>query len=120
MKNLVDYIHANDPTPKEIAIAHLIAGLSLFDQGDYEAALQEWDIAVMRDPENVNAFVYQGWAMDQQGRFAEAIQKYRQVLNLDPKIQETNRTGARLPAWLQQSRCFTLRARQILRRNRTC
>jgi tetratricopeptide (TPR) repeat protein len=84
MEKLIEYIQANNPGTTEIAIAHLIAGLSLFDQEDYEGALQEWNMAALLEPENINAFVYQGWALDQQGQFKEAIEKYKKVLKLDP------------------------------------
>jgi len=84
MQELVKYIKASDSTSQEVAIAYLIAGLSLFDQEDYNGALREWDIATTRDPKNIIAFVYQGWALDHQGRFQEAIEKYKKVLQLDP------------------------------------
>jgi Flp pilus assembly protein TadD len=84
MQKLVNYIKENNPTNQQLAIAHLIEGLRLFDKGKYEDALHEWNIATLKDPDNISAFVYQGWALDELERFDEAILQYRQVIQLDP------------------------------------
>ena len=85
MQELVRYIKENQHTNQQLAIAHVIEGLRLFDSKNYEDALHEWNIAALKNSENINAFVYQGWALDELERFDEAIKKYRQVIKLDPE-----------------------------------
>jgi len=78
------YVRANYVGNKELVIAQLIEGLYHFQREDYQEALYEWRIAAKNDPENVNAFLYQGWALKELGRFAEAVEAYRKVVEIDP------------------------------------
>jgi tetratricopeptide (TPR) repeat protein len=87
IKNLVNFIRSNKAEDKEIMISYLIDGMRFFDSGDYKRALDQWEIAGEIAEEigsaNINALVYQGWALDELKRYEEAIGNYKKVLELD-------------------------------------
>ena len=67
---------------------HLEVGLELHQQGRFEEAIQDYNEAILLDPQRVEAFNNRGRAylnIDQAGK---AIEDVDQVLRLDPQLAE--------------------------------
>lgn len=67
---------------------HLEVGLELHQQGRFEEAIQDYNEAILLDPQRVEAFNNRGRAylnIDQAGK---AIEDFDQVLRLDPQLAE--------------------------------
>ena len=84
MKKLVTFIRTRTPTDKEMLIAYLINGLRFFESGEYKSAWEQWEFAQDINSKNINAIIYQGWALNEMEEYSEAINNYKKVLELDP------------------------------------
>ncbi len=83
MRELAEYVQSDSSITDGRLIGHLIDGLMLYEKKDWEGALYEWNMALMKDPKNINALVYKGWALDMLGRFDEAMANYKKVIEID-------------------------------------
>jgi Flp pilus assembly protein TadD len=62
--------------------------MELADEGEYEAALPQWQKAVQLSPDEPLAHNNLGVALAEKGRAEEAIRHYRKALELDPQYPE--------------------------------
>jgi Flp pilus assembly protein TadD len=83
MLDVSNYIRQNYTHDRELMAAHLIEGLRYYLQGLYEEALYEWETVSLNEPENLNALLYRGWALDELGRFDEAVNVYKKGVEID-------------------------------------
>ena len=70
---------------KDTAAWHVEQGIKLFEQGDYEAAMLEYDEAIRLDPEYGRAYYDRGTIFGALGQHEQAIQEYSQAIRLDPE-----------------------------------
>src|SRR5678816_755182 len=65
---------------------YLSEGLALERQGDYEAALTSYQLALRDQPTNHRVLQNMAIAYSRTGRQTEAIRCYRRALDLEPKL----------------------------------
>jgi tetratricopeptide (TPR) repeat protein len=63
---------------------HVEQGIA-FEQGDYEAAMLEYDEAIRLDPEYARAYYDRGTIYSTLGQYEQAILEYDEAIRLDPK-----------------------------------
>jgi Flp pilus assembly protein TadD len=63
---------------------YLNRGLAYADQGDYEAAIADFDKAIELDPDNDSAYFSRGLAYLDQGSYEPALDDYTRVIELTP------------------------------------
>ena len=71
-----------DPTSAE---AYVDRGNKFYNQGDYQAAISDYDEAIRLDPEYARAYFNRGNAKDELGDVEGAISDYDEAIRLDPK-----------------------------------
>jgi tetratricopeptide (TPR) repeat protein len=64
---------------------HINSGVDLQSRKLYDAAIQEYKLALQADPNNVDALVDLGTAFQAKDDYESALNAYNQVLRLDPK-----------------------------------
>ena len=64
--------------------ARLRRGTVLFALGDVDGAIEDWTVAIQKDPGNVEAYARRAMALRQNHRTIEAIDDYRQALEVAP------------------------------------
>ena len=64
---------------------HVKQGIQLFEQGEYEAAILEYDEAIRLDPEYARAYYDRGTVYGALGQYEQAIQEYNEAIRLDPE-----------------------------------
>lgn len=77
------------PSSKEAA-SHYDKGVTLYDQGDLDAAVQEFRKAIRIDPKFAEAHCNLGLALKDQDKTDEAISEYRVALRLKPDLAEAH------------------------------
>jgi serine/threonine protein kinase len=87
------------PTPEPQSQRHLRAGLQCDQQGQYRQAIDHFDTAVAADPDLGWAFFGRGWARQQLGDIAGAIDDYEKA---DDRVRD-----GRVKAALGYSRTLT-------------
>ncbi|MBA2707274.1 MAG: tetratricopeptide repeat protein [Gemmatimonadaceae bacterium] len=65
---------------------YLSEGLALERQGDYEAALTSYQLALRDEPTNYRVLQNMAIAFSRTGRLTEAIRCYRRALEIQPKL----------------------------------
>jgi tetratricopeptide (TPR) repeat protein len=91
-------------TPEVLARAHLNLGAALGRQGDFEAAIIEYEHAVRLHPGYEKAHYSLGWLLAREGRLNEAVEHYRRVLQIDPNHQAARQALDDTLERLQRSR----------------
>ncbi len=88
MKNIKNPIE--NPTFEE---AYVNTGNEFYDQGNYQAALSDYDEAIRLDPEYVRAYISRGNAKSKLGDLEAAISDYDEAIQLNPEYTtaRTNR-----------------------------
>jgi len=81
----------------ERAFEHYTRGSDLFQEGNYEEALREFEEAIRYNPDVWQTYQYLGSTLYALGREAEAIRAYEKCLELHPDNEE-------LKAWLEEHR----------------
>ena len=61
------------------------AGVSYYESGDYEKAIEAYKRAIQLDPASMNFYYHLGMAFSSLGRFKEAIQAYNSAIRLGPE-----------------------------------
>lgn len=65
-------------------------GIELANSGDYPAAIRDYQKALERDPDNVQALTFQGFAYHKNGQYTRAIESLRQAIALAPDSAEAH------------------------------
>ena len=68
----------------ESAQSYLDKGNTLYDQGDYEAAILAYDKALDLNPNLPSAYFKRGYVKYEIGQYSEAISDYDEAIRLDP------------------------------------
>lgn len=78
-------------------------GLQAFSRGEFAAAIQEWRVVWVQDPDFeqvsshlVKAYLYEGIALYGDGNYPEAIERCQRVLEVDPDNAKAQRYLARI------------------------
>ena len=74
----------NTDSNAESAESHLDKGNTLYDQGDYESAISEYDKALNLNRNLADAYFKRGAAKDEIGQYFEAISDYTEAIRLNP------------------------------------
>ncbi|MFC2019631.1 tetratricopeptide repeat protein [Chloroflexota bacterium] len=82
---LVSSVLGSCNSAKGTADWHVEQGIQLFEQGDYEAAMLEYDEAIRLDPEYARAYYDRGTIYGVLGQHEQAIQEYSEAIRLDPE-----------------------------------
>ena len=64
---------------------HVEQGIKLHEQGDYAAAVIEYDEAIRIDPEYARAYYDRGTALIELGEYRLAIEDFSVTIRLDPE-----------------------------------
>lgn len=68
-----------------------------FNKGNIKNAIEHYDRALKKDPNNIIALYKKGYALDELGKYKEAVKSYDKVLKIDPKcIRAWNNKGCAL------------------------
>lgn len=82
-------IGLNWPIPDEdlsqSSVNWICQGKQLYNEGNYQGALNSFENALERDPSNSLALKCKGWTLQTMGRFEDAIESYENAINMDPK-----------------------------------
>ena len=62
------------------------AGVSFYDEGDFDQAITAFQKAVQEDPDYAEGYYNLGIVYDIQGKFNEAIKAYEQAVQIDPNV----------------------------------
>jgi tetratricopeptide (TPR) repeat protein len=65
-------------------------GLEVANQGNYPAAIRDYREALERDPQNVQALTFQGFAYYKSGQHTQAIESLRRAIELAPSSAEAH------------------------------
>ena len=57
----------------------------LCEEGDFSNALKMYDLALKKEPENINALIDKGVTLQNMGRIKQAIKYYDRALDINPK-----------------------------------
>ena len=79
MENIKNSIE--DPTSAE---AYVNRGDKSYNQGDYQAAISDYDEAIRLDPNDTRAYYNRGVAKSELGDSEAAISDYDEAIRLDP------------------------------------
>ncbi len=79
-------------------VAYLEKGFLYYEQKKYDAALKIFQLAANVDPKYADAFYWQAKTFEAMGRTQEAINMYKESLDLDPGLTEASDALARLGA----------------------
>lgn len=79
-------IGEDNPKVKPQRLDYLSEALSLERQGDYDAALTSYRLALRDRPNDPRILQNMAIAFSRTGRIEEAIRSYRRALDLDPKL----------------------------------
>ena len=71
---------------KEHAIIFKILGYNKSRLGNYEEAIEDFDLAIQLDPKYPNAYYSRGIAKHSLGNYEEAIEDFGLAIQLDPKL----------------------------------
>jgi Flp pilus assembly protein TadD len=74
----------SDETARQVAEDHYYAALDLVTEGDHAGALAEYEKSVAADPTFTEAMHGQARALQNLGRFDEAIAAAQRIAELDP------------------------------------
>src|SRR5687767_15826210 len=74
------------PKNEQKRLDYLSEGLALERQGDYEAALTSYALALRDQPTNYRVLQNMAIAYSRTGRQSEAIRCYRRALEIQPKL----------------------------------
>lgn len=78
-------------------------GEALYQQEDWDGAIEAFSRAISESPRSVNALVYRGHAYSQKGDYDRAIEDYDRALRIDPN-HENARTFRASAIRLRQGR----------------
>lgn len=67
---------------------YYVAGVELYQQGNYEEAFNYLSYAIQLDPQLFEAYQYLGNILYETGRYNEAIEYYKKAVELNPQDQE--------------------------------
>ena len=73
-------------SPKPQRLDYLNEALALERQGDFEAALTSYRLALRDNPNDLRVLQYMAIALTKTGRQDEAIRHYRRALAIDPDL----------------------------------
>jgi Flp pilus assembly protein TadD len=76
----------NKPKNEQKRLDYLSEGLALERQGDFEAALTSYQLALRDQPTNYRVLQNMAIAYSRTGRQTEAIRCYRRALEIQPKL----------------------------------
>lgn len=76
----------NKPKNEQKRLDYLSEGLALERQGDFEAALTSYQLALRDEPTNHRVLQNMAIAYSRTGRQTEAIRCYRRALEIQPKL----------------------------------
>lgn len=76
----------DDETLTPRRLDYLNEGLALERQGDFEAAVTSYQLALRDQPQSTRILQYIAIALSKAGRTEEAIRHYRRALELDPGL----------------------------------
>jgi tetratricopeptide (TPR) repeat protein len=80
-KNLIESLRLDDSS----ALTHFSLGVIYDRQGEDAAAIAQYDSAIARDPNNIQAAVYVADAIMRSGSSLDAAQWYRRALSKEPR-----------------------------------
>ncbi|HEX6914155.1 MAG TPA: tetratricopeptide repeat protein [Chitinophagaceae bacterium] len=81
---------------RKYMVAYLEKGFLYFDRKRYRQALRIFQVAADVEPTYADAFYWQGKTYEAMGKPQEAINVYRQAINLDPGLKEASAAITRL------------------------
>jgi protein O-mannosyl-transferase len=87
--NVTLFSHAIEVT-KDNYLAHNSLGAALFDMGDIDAAIYQYNEALKIEPKYMHAQNNLGAALANQGKYKEAINHYRESLLINPGYAEAH------------------------------
>ncbi len=93
-----------EPSPEEIAAEYYNAGNAFLEQGDYWSAEQQFRQALEYYPNDSWSLTNLGYALEQQGRYDEAVDAYWQATMADPDDEMAWENYVNLSAWLEEQR----------------
>lgn len=91
-----------EPSPYDLAVSAYNDGNALFDQGDYWGAEQKYREALGYDSALHDAWNNLGVALENQGRYQEALDAYSQAAALDPSEPLYSDNYWQLRDWLAE------------------
>ncbi len=71
-------------TRENLAVTHNYRGIAYADQGEYERAIRDHDVAIRLDPSYAHAYYNRGLAHLEKGDQDLAVQDYNQAVGLNP------------------------------------
>jgi tetratricopeptide (TPR) repeat protein len=78
-------INSPQETPQNLAIAYLNRGNALYENGQIDVAIKDYDQAIKNNPLSAEALSRRGFALEQKGEFDLAAQDSDQAIKLDPQ-----------------------------------
>jgi tetratricopeptide (TPR) repeat protein len=101
------------PSILDDAATHLDQAYRYEEQGAFENALRECDLAIGSDPDLPEAHNLRGIVLEGLGRKGEAIEAYHEALRLDPRFSNASKNLADLEKELLSSLLGKERARRV-------
>lgn len=89
-EELLWHILRSHPIPMTQAIAFYIQGIMYTDKGDFDLALERYELASRLQPDRPLADFQSGVTLMKKGAFDEAIVRFRQALQRDPGYAPAN------------------------------
>lgn len=98
------------------AHTHLISGIQAFRMGNFEQAVEQFELATKYDPENPQAFSFLGAAYAEQGRYNSAIGALKRATEIKPEDpvghynlgQAYEVAGVPMEAWFEYKRALKI------------
>ncbi len=75
-------------------------GIAYYKLGQYEMAIQDYDDAILIDPQNAGTYYNRGFTYYDLGQYERAIQDYDEVIRLNPQDAWAYNTGVLCTATL--------------------
>ena len=79
-------LHSGDLSDSERADALNDRGIAYSGKGDYDRAVQDFDQAILLNPDDESPYVGRAMAFANQGRYDQAIESFDQALRLKPDL----------------------------------
>jgi serine/threonine protein kinase len=80
---------------------HMKRGLEFFQTGEYQRAIDEFELVLLHDRKNVRAYNNLGYVFRKIGAYDRALDLWREGLNINPSYRRLKKNVARLQEFLQ-------------------